>query len=320
MSRPRLALILLVALILTAGIPIETARLGVSAVHGACSVSGDSLICDGANDIVTNTLTVTGSINLGGGSDSLLNSTNGVIGDGGTGDGIFGASGNDTIINRGVVNSGSVTAIDGGTGNDSIVNRGTITGIINGSDNDDTLVNSLTGRITSSNSNPLDGGAGNDLIINLGLASAASSTSFGIYGNFGDDTLDNRASGTLIGELDGGDGHDSILNAGSVSDQIQGGDGDDTVSNSGTVGAGVNLGEGLNSLNNSGVIAGNVIGGSINGIVNLGTGNDVIDNASTINQWTRDARPRDYRVRLLRAIGFTCNNKFAPPFVINAKS
>ncbi|MEW6351972.1 MAG: DUF4347 domain-containing protein [Thermodesulfobacteriota bacterium] len=93
-----------------------------------------------------------------------------------------------------------------------------------------------------------------------------------MLGGLGDDDLTNE--GTVSGNIDAGAGNDAIRNEGTVAGSIDGGDGDDTIDVVAGAQAGSLLGAaGLDTITNGGSVQHDILGGS---------GNDTISNEGTV--------------------------------------
>ncbi|WEK43421.1 MAG: autotransporter domain-containing protein [Candidatus Sphingomonas colombiensis] len=198
----------------------------------------------------------------------------------------------DTVTNRGLIQGN----VDLGSFDDQFRNYGRLEGDLRLGDGDDTYVfgggSSLTGTA--------DGGDGFDVIAVdrtgdmakridasrfvgfealMGVPDTAGTGKVSIFGNFdaeslriGDIALNidagdtvSSAGGAAVDTFIGGDGRETINNAGTIAGGLAMGGGDDTLNNSGTIGNNVDMGAGNDVVVNSGRIEGNL---------NLGDGDD----------------------------------------------
>lgn len=267
---------------------------------GAIQTAGDEIIVPGGEiyiasiDTLTNTVTGTiiGSIDLGGGDDTILNQ--GAI----TGD-IYLRDGDDALANYGSL-TGNVFF---GAGNDTFRQgiNAVFTGIADGQDGEDRFILDLTGggvidqtiydRLINfelfsligegqvdvalgddddnfQNDGVLDGqvnlGSGDNEFVNTGTVTG------GVAGGEGDDIV--RSEGQIIGGIALGDGANQLINDGIVTGDLTAGSGDDTVQNGGQITGDIDLGDGANQFANAGAITGNVAtGGGDDQVANSGT-------------------------------------------------
>ncbi|HEV2159968.1 hypothetical protein [Bradyrhizobium sp.] len=263
------------------------------------------------DDTITNTGTIVGSIDMGGGNDVLSNW--GII----TGDVSMGA-GDDSIslFNGADLTTGHSAlngAIDGGAGTDTLKLSGRdfnqLGAVINVENLDVQSGSWFTQAIAGYSSVKVKAGAG---VVFTDTAPAPSlgaktiyneggiSATIGTLGDF-EDTIINR--GGMSGGISTDGGADTLINSGSILlypvAVIDLGDGDDTFTNSGTVSGDVKLGAGNDTINlfNGSTVAGKVDGGTGNDSINLvtgsivavtldgGDGNDTI-NLSGSGSWT----------------------------------
>ena len=242
---------------------------------------------DDSDNLLTNTGAITGNVNFGGGSDTLDN-TGGTI----TGDVDFGAG--DDILHGdklGTV-SGTVTL---GTGDDTFVITGTSLGTIadvnastqasNGTDtllmsgdiNSILAINAVTGFEKATVESAIW-----TLLGNQTFSGGVSLTDTGSIANWGGLTADvtgdaninlltNAASGTLTGDVTLNGGDDGVWNLGTIAGSLDLGDDDDWLTNVGTITGDVLFGDGVDVLDNT--------GGTIEGKVDFGAGDDVFDAA-----------------------------------------
>ncbi len=182
--------------------------------------------------------------------------------------GVFGDSGDDTImINGGRINFN----VSGGNGNDTIIlNGGTINNDVHGSIGDDTIILTSAAAINGM----LNGGNDDDTLgFGEGLSATGvtitSSTGFTLVGAVGNDALSRAINferfglygGSVTGNIDASASIQSVvitINSGMVDDDVIGGSGDDTI----TIGS--------NSSTGSNVTVGNVEGGAGDDTIILG--------------------------------------------------
>lgn len=173
--------------------------------------------------------------------------------------------GNDTLDLRGVlapVDTGSGRGIHGGAGNDTIY-AGRGAGRYDGDDGDDVITAEESDGDYAGVVDEFHGGAGDDVLTgwDLGDKLYGDDGADTLYGYAGDDQLEGGAGNDVIeGDLDndvilGGDGADD-LDGYDGNDEIEGGDGDDTITG----------GRGDDQL----------IGGNDDDTIDGGSGNDII--------------------------------------------
>jgi Ca2+-binding RTX toxin-like protein len=195
---------------------------------------------------VTNSGTIEGAVDLGGGADSVTNS-------GAIENHLFMSFGNDTVANTGKI-KGTVNL---GSGTNTLTNSGTIGGLVSAEDAD-TIVNdgTIAGIVNL--------GDGVNKVQNTGVVD-------GYIGGINADRLTNE--GTVTGTVTLGNGTNTLNNSGIVGGNIIGGKHTDTVTNAGTVTGFIDLGAGNDSF----------IGGTKAEVLrdnagsdtsNLGSGND----------------------------------------------
>lgn len=220
---------------------------GANVIANTGTIRGDIELGDGA-DTVTTSKVVTGYIDLGEGSNKLTAS--GTIG----GD-IWAGDGTDVVTSSGTV-GGDVLLSEG---QNSFANTGVVSGdIVVGSGSDTVSTTKTLGgnvilgdganKLTASGTigGYVEGGAATDAVTNSAVISGYMALKEGA------NTLTN--SGKILGDNGSGDG-------------LTTGSGVDTITNSGTITKDVRLGEGADLFTNSGA-------GSVGGIVYLGDGND----------------------------------------------
>ncbi|AZI35363.1 autotransporter domain-containing protein [Caenibius tardaugens] len=226
------------------------------------------------NDTVNNTGTVTGGVDLGGGTNQFTNAPGGAI-EGG----VQGGAGGDTVQNLGTITGtvalgegantftnapgGLITgAVESGSGNDQITNQGTIVGPVDLGDGNNQFTNATGATITGD----VQSGSGADQLVNQGTIN-------------GDIYLDGNAimpqafaSDDLtpadVTPVTGGD--DTLTNEGVVAGSVYALSGNDRLTHSGTITGDVDMGDGDDTLALSGAW---VIGGAITG----GAGTDVLN-------------------------------------------
>lgn len=263
---------------------------------------GDAIvaIAGQSNDKVTNAGFITGSVSLGDGNDTFINSGTQFSGS------LELGAGNDSVTNSGqmssadlgdgnniLTNSGNMAAIDAEGGDDKVTNTGLVQNDVGLGDGHNTVTNSgdLQQRVVL--------GAGNDTVANSGeiqafLAGANPAvdldeginklTNSGTIG--GDVSISGSAAGAdsvsntglILGSIGLGGGLNTLANSGKgvIEGQITFGAMDDIVTNSGTIswnaGSAIDFGDGNNKLTNSGTIAN----------VTFGAGDDIVNNTGTI--------------------------------------
>ncbi|MFH0780998.1 MAG: DUF4347 domain-containing protein [Pseudomonadota bacterium] len=251
-------------------------------------------------DIITNNGSIGTFIDGGDGADIIINEATGSVLE------IHGNQGNDEITNRGSVGlsidggdgadiitneaTGRILELYGSQGDDEITNHGDVYEIVGGGGND-TITNSTTGYVVA-----IYGGAGGDIIYNQGSIYSGIAGEAGddtitndgtlgapgrdgeIFGDGGNDTITNSATGN-IGAIYGGGGDDDILNQGSIYYGIAGNAGDDTITNEGTLGAPGRDGEIFGDRGNDTIT--NSTGGSVNHIIG-GGGDDLVINQGNV--------------------------------------
>jgi hypothetical protein len=230
----------------TRGIAIENA--GAHVIKNTGTIYGNEasiMDFDGlSNETVTNSGTLGGSVQLGGGNDAVTNSGT-IASSNFLAPAMDFGTGTDTLTNSGYI-YGDVYA---GEGNDSVVNSKFIAGIVNLGNGDDTFRNS--GQLVA-----VSGGQGKDNVTNSGS----------IYGDVNlqteNDVLTN--SGLIDGNVYAGAGNDKIINSKTIGAAVYLEEGDDFFSNSGTVDL-IYGGEGKDVVVNNGVIIGRT---------DLGSGDD----------------------------------------------
>ncbi|MFN8375749.1 MAG: hypothetical protein U0694_23115 [Anaerolineae bacterium] len=209
------------------------------------TAANDTIVCDVANPPAAN-------VQAGAGDDIVIIDA-GVVAGVDVSGGNMGAgaeSGNDVLVNNGLVN-GIIgdTASGNGTGSDIIVNNGIIGTIVG-----DTLLG------TSS---------GSDLITNNGSVSGSVFGDGGAGGSTGNDTIINN--GTVGGGIFGDDGpgtgtgSDTIINNGNIGTSIVADGGNDVVTNNGAVSMNIDAGSGADTViinTNSATVAGTIDGGT----------------------------------------------------------
>ena len=208
---------------------IKITNAGIHAITNTGTLSGGSFSIhdvDGLSaDTVTNSGTLNGDVDLNGGNDSLINSSqiNGAValGEGinaltntGTISGSVSAGGgNDTVTNSNEIDGG-VTL---GDGINKATNSGKIDGAVSGGINADTFTNSgsVTSVVTLSD--------GINIFTNTG-------TVFSYAGGADSDTVSNTK--TISSTVVLGDGINKLTNSGTINAPVSGGSNADTVSNS----------------------------------------------------------------------------------------
>jgi RTX calcium-binding nonapeptide repeat (4 copies) len=242
-----------------------------------------AIFCGTANDTISNTGNILGTVGLFGGSNILKNDGGTIEGFGGTlnPNVIFFGEGDDTFTNTYGTITGSIIfgdgfntasntygriygGVTGGANPDTISNlNGVISGIVNlgqGNNSFDNSRGTLTGDFV--------GGAANDVLIN-----SYGTVNGGVY--MGDATggtqnyIDN-SFGVINGSLFGGTGNNNFVNKnGIINGNVGTGDGFNVFDNSsGLVRGYYNGGVGIDQINN--------LGGVFASFINLGGGNDSI--------------------------------------------
>ena len=228
-----------------------------------------------SNDTVSNTGTISGNVDLAGGTNTLINSgsISGVLA-GGTGTDNFTNSksisghvelgtGINALANSGTIGAdGAGVSVRGGaTGSDNVTNSGTLSASISLLDGTNSVLNSGTVGMDAANRS-FAGGSGADTVTNRATLLG------GVNMAVGANLLNN--SGT-VGRLTGTPSLEGASYAGSLEA--------DHVSNSGRLLGAVNAGDGTNSVFNFGTIGTDIYGDSII----TGTGEDTITNAARVS-------------------------------------
>jgi hypothetical protein len=219
----------------------------------------------------------------------------------------------DRIVNT---STGTITGdVELNDGGDTFENYGTITGRVSLGSGDDTF---QFGMQTGVLNGTVYGGAGTDTLLfditgTPGIVDDALRAKFfefeierliGVGTIVTDDEVVIADGGTLILGADsvidrpgqtaisGGDGDESVTNAGTVNGDVDLGDGDNAVTNSGTVNGDVVVGDGSNTIANSGTVSGSIVAGdggnqlsntgTVGGSVTTGSGADALVNTGTI--------------------------------------
>jgi Ca2+-binding RTX toxin-like protein len=198
----------------------------MSIISGAITNGSDVIICDEADDLLTNLLW-NDSVEGGGGNDTLQGAVGSFTLDGGDGDDSVGVSS---------TNIGS-NVLRGGNGNDTL-RGGQGNNLLEGGEGDDSL---FSGVFFPGLNTTLMGGGGNDTLEGNGIfygedGNDVLSGNGGFSGGDGDDTLTSSQTSYLFGgngndviggkgTLDGGEGEDTITGGGDLS----GGSGDDVI-------------------------------------------------------------------------------------------
>lgn len=314
----------------TSGLAILDARSGADTVTNNGTIQG--LIYSGVNnDQITNTGLIRDGIVAADGNDLIVNSgtINGTVAPSGSGSesgivqgdgGGVGFTGNDTIVNTGLIANGAGTlyTVNAGPGNDSINNSGTINGVVFGNVGNETIVNA--GLVTGA----INGGTGADSIVVNGGAIAsggivADSGNDSVVVNIGgiahfvdtgaDDDLVNNYGGVNT-SIQGGVGNDLIVNhAGAAATDLLGAGGNDTITNGGTVYQNIDGGVGADSLVN-------FTGGSISNMYGL-TGNDTITNGGTVLGEIRGGDDNDIIVNVGGALLSVIGGDFGNDSIVN---
>ncbi len=245
------------------------------------------------NDGLTNTKTISGYVDLGAGTNKLSNS--GGIGADGAGVSVRGgATGSDSVTNSGTM-SASIALLNG---TNSVLNSGTV-----GMDAAQRSYAGGSGADTVTNKASFLGGvdmdAGTNKLINYGTVGKLTGTpaidGASYAGSLGLDMVSN--SGKLLGAVHAGDGNNSVVNAGRIGIDVNGdsivtGMGGDVITNAarmsftvgkgGTISGDVVTGDGHDTVSNfvtfkyhiGAVWKSVTANGRINGVVDLGDGND----------------------------------------------
>jgi hypothetical protein len=177
------------------------------------------------------------------------------------------------VINHGTITtnyawSDGVRIYSFTTLNNTVINTGLISGAVDLYPGDDTAI----GHDSVFNSGTIDGqyvrlGGGQNTLVNAGTSLHSAVINAGVYGGLGDDSIVNGPFAYVAG-IDGGDGHDRILNSSTVAGAIIGGTGNDTI----TVLPGgranyIGGNDGANSLSNQGFVNTTLQGGIHNDTV-----------------------------------------------------
>lgn len=233
---------------------------------GGINNSGDISGFNAGVAINTSTATFFANVTVTNDASGTISSSNGV------GIKIVSAGGDSiNVINRGEITGGNGIAISGTNGDEKVENDGEIRGDVNLGIGDNKVFNGEIGGVPQG-----FGHIHGDVIT----------------GN-GNDELRNSTGATIFGNVNLGDGTNTINNKGTIgngagSGNVTTGNGKDTITNSGLITGTVNLGSGQNTLNNSGTVSGGYIGGAnadtinntgvINGGAVLGNGTNQINN------------------------------------------
>ncbi len=237
---------------------------------------GDAEVYVPSTDALTNTQTgaIIGSIDLGGGDDTIIN--RGTI----TG-AVYLRDGNDALSNFGTL-TGNLFF---GAGNDTFTQgiAAGFNGLADGEAGEDTFILDLSGGGT------IDASI-YDRLVNFELFSLVGEGDVDLTLGDEDDVFEN--GGVLDGEVDLGSGNNTFGNTGTITGGLASGDGDDAITNEGSIEGNAALGDGANTFDNSGTIGGSVTGGSesdtitnsgtIDGGVDLGTGANTFGNTGTV--------------------------------------
>lgn len=135
-----------------------------------------------------------------------------------------------------------------------------------------TIAQGATLDLLDGTGNTLVGSANDDMITVDGTVTVAMGGA--LFTGAGADTLINNSPMTISGDVDLGDGGDTLTNSGTLTGDVDFGDGADTLTNSGTIttsgmGAGtLDFGAGVDVFNNA--------GGTITGTIDLGTGDETL--------------------------------------------
>ena len=155
-------------------------------------------------------------------------------------------------------------------GDDKLTNSGQINGFVDGGDGNNTITNTATGVIGSSNNGGgVGGGTGIDNLQNAGIIWG------GVHLNDGNNIIGN--TGTIHGQINLGQNNDTLTNSGTIDHWVDMGDGHNITTNSGKLLDGIGGNGGVDSIVNS---------GSIHGDINTNGGNDTLDNSKgTVGGW-----------------------------------
>lgn len=237
---------------------------------------GDAEVYVPSTDALTNTQTgeIIGSIDLGGGDDTIIN--RGTI----TG-AVYLRDGNDALSNFGTL-TGDLFF---GAGNDTFTQgiAAEFDGLADGEAGEDTFILDLSGGGT------IDASI-YDRLVNFELFSLVGEGDVDLTLGDEDDVFEN--GGVLDGEVDLGSGNNTFANTGTITGGFVSGDGDDAITNDGSIEGDASLGDGTNEFVNAGSIGGSVTGGNgsdavtnggtIGGDVDLGTGSNTFGNTGTV--------------------------------------
>mgnify|MGYP003144241722 CR=1 FL=1 len=165
---------------------------------GTIAADGLAVLAGADSDVISNTGTITGDIQMGGGADAYMG-----LGAGVTAGTVLGENGNDTLTGGDFADD-----FDGGADDDQLVGRGG-DDVLDGGSGDDFILG-------GEGNDDINGGSNNDTL----NANAGDDT---VYGEGGNDVLVGQDGSDL---LDGGD-NDDILDGGNGDDTLEGGSGND---------------------------------------------------------------------------------------------
>ncbi|WP_321395924.1 hypothetical protein [Emcibacter sp.] len=242
---------------------------GADTVTNAGNITGDINFGDGA-DILDNTGgTITGNVDFGAGDDYLHGDKLGTI----SGSVIFG-TGDDTFVVTST-SLGNVAAIDAGT----TAADGTDTLLMSGSVNSILLINTVTGFEQATVESAIwtllgdQSFSGGVSLTGTGQLANWGGLTADVTGDFGVNLLSNAATGTLTGDVTLNGGNDGVWNLGTLDGTVDLGANNDWLTNSGTITGDVLFGDGVDEFDNT--------GGTVEGKVDFGAGDEVFDASKT---------------------------------------
>ena len=238
------------------GFSIEVTGTSTDKVHNSGSIDG-SVALSGGNDTVTNSGLLDGfTLDLGNGTNRLINS--GQL----DGQHVLGGSGADTVSNSGFVFSPDVQL---GDGINHLTNSGRMEANIRGGNDKDIIVNSGTMPSGGGGVGDVSLGDGNNTLINSGAIEGS------VMGGTGADTVANFGSLSFV-QL--GEGANHLTSAGKIDGGIAGGSDADTFTNSGKITGDIFSGSGADTVTDFAIVGGVMQSGTIDGKISLGDGDD----------------------------------------------
>jgi hypothetical protein len=285
-------------------------------IGGEIGANGDNfaVVAGSGNDTVLNSNVglllgrLMGGVNLGSGNNSLTNS--GLVGASTVLKySYMGGAGKDTIVNSGamigfVLAGTGIETTPGGSAGNSLINSGSIGADTNGVSYrggafGDTVTNSgtITGTVEMVGSDLAVAVIDGNRLVNTRTGTVGALNTTAVFGGNGRDSVEN--AGFIMGGIGLGDGSNSLVNRLIVGtngggSSYSGGDGADSVVNhaGALVQGSISLWSGANVLTNNGSIVGEVEGGAaVDTISNTGTmlaglelfgGNDIVTNRGTL--------------------------------------